>query len=103
MRCPLEKVLVGIGQSFRSREMWGGWLTMSRVLRLAGPGVQSEGFGRRGGDQSPPGWPALVGCGVWLRTQQSLLQLPFLHRLFRLACSPFLEEASVWVVRYCCC
>jgi len=50
MRCPLEKVLVGIVWSFHSRETWGGWQTMSRILGLAGLGARSEGFGRQGGD-----------------------------------------------------
>ena len=99
MRCPLEKVLVGIDWSFCSREMWGGWPTMSRVPGLAGPGVRSGGFDRQGGDQSPPGWPVLVGCGIWLRTQRSLVLILFLCRLFGLTCSPFLEEASTRVAR----
>ena len=38
-RCPPARVLVGIGQSFRSRETWGGWPMTSWVRRLAGPGV----------------------------------------------------------------
>ena len=33
-RCPPARVLVGIGQSFRSRETWGGWPTTSRVRGL---------------------------------------------------------------------
>jgi len=71
MRCPLEKVLVGIVRSFHSRETWGGWQTMSHILGLAGLGAQSEGFGRRG-DRSPPGWPVLVGCSATSKAVQQV-------------------------------
>ena len=101
MRCPFAKVLVDIAQSFHSRATWGGWPMTCQLLRLVGLGFQSEGVGRQGDGQSPPGWPVLVGCGTWPQMQCSHPQPP-LGKLFGLACSPFLEEVSVWVVCCCC-
>ena len=65
------RVLVDVAQSFHSRAMWGGWLTTCRLLRLVGPSFRSEGVEGQGDGQSPPGWLALVGCGIWLRMQRS--------------------------------
>ena len=42
MRCPFVRVLVDIAQSFCSRVTWGGWPTTCQLLRLVGPGFQSE-------------------------------------------------------------
>ena len=78
--------------------MWDGWLTMCQLLRLGGPSFRSEVVEGRGDGRSPPDWPALVGHGVWLRTQRSRPQLLFPSKLFGLAYSPFLEEVHVWVV-----
>ena len=98
MRCPFARVLVDIAQSFRSRVTWGGWPMTCQLLGLVGPGFQSEEVVRQGDGQSPPGWPVLVGHGIWLRMQCSCPWPPSLGKLFGLTCSPFLEEGSVRVV-----